>query len=87
MDEISKEISEILEYVEGVKVKKERDSILYGLEESNESIFSSDEYTFKSGDFIAVECYDYSEKISMIDALQVSINTKEFGDFLIVAYK
>ena len=87
MDEISKEISEILEYVEGVKVKKERDSILYGLEESNESIFSSDEYTFKSGDFIAVECYDYSEKISMIDALQVSINTKEFGDFLLVAYK
>ena len=86
MDEISKEISEILEYVEGVKVKKERDSIIYGLEESNESIFSSDEYTFKSGDFIAVECYDYSEKISMIDALQVSINTKEFGDFLLVAY-
>ena len=76
-----------LEDVEGVKVKKERDSILYGLDESNESIFSDDTYTFKSGDFITVECYDYSEKTLMIDALQVSINTKEFGDFLLVAYK
>ena len=86
MDEISKEISEILEYVEGVKVKKERDSIMYGLEESNESKFSYDEYTFKTGDSIEVHCYDYSKKTPYKDALQVAISTKEFNDFLLVAY-
>ena len=87
MDEISKEISEIFKYEEDIKVREVRDEIFYGLEESNEGKFSYDEYMFKSGDFITVECYDYSEKTSMTDALQVSINTKEFGDFLRVAYK
>ena len=86
MDEISKEISEIFKYEEDVKVRELRDEIFYGLEESNESIFSYDEYTLKSGDSIEVHCYDYSEKTSYNDALQVGILTKEFGEFLIVAY-
>ena len=86
MDEISKEISEIFKYEEGVKVNNVRDAIFYGLEESNESIFSYDEYTFKSGDTIEVHCYDYSEKTPYNDALQVGIRTKEFNDFLLVAY-
>ena len=86
MDEISKELSEIFKYEEGVKVKNVRDAIFYGLEESNESIFSYDEYTFKSGDTIEVHCYDYSEKTPYNDALQVAIITKEFNDFLLVAY-
>ena len=86
MDEISKEISEIFKYEEDVKVRELRDEIFYGLEESNESIFSYDEYTLKSGDSIEVHCYDYSEKTPYKDALQVGILTKEFGEFLILAY-
>ena len=86
MDEISKEISETFKYEEGIIVKKVRDEIFYGLEESNETIFSYDEYTFKSGDSVEVHCYDYSGKTPYKDALQIAILTKEFGDFLLVAY-
>ena len=62
MDEISKEISEMFKYEEGIKVDKVRDKIFYGLEKSNESKSSHDAYFFKSGDIITVECYDYSKK-------------------------
>ena len=87
MNEISKELSEMFKYEEGLKVVKPRDVIFYGLEESNESKYSIDQYTFKSGDEIQVGCYDYSKKTPYIDALQVIIYTKEYSDFLDVAYK
>jgi len=39
-------------------------------------------FKFKSEDLIVVSCYDFSEKETVADALAISIDTKQFNDFL-----
>ena len=39
-------------------------------------------FKFKSEDLIVVSCYDFSEKETVTDALVISIDTKQFNDFL-----
>ena len=44
-------------------------------------------FWFDTDDLISVSCYDYSLKSGYMDNLAVTIDTKEYNDFLNIAYK
>ena len=72
--------------VPGIK-KKEIKKYTHGVDKSLKSSFTNGGYTFKTGDSIKVECNDYSKEYSekkdnLPDLLYVSIDSKEFSNFL-----
>tara|TARA_Y100000590_G_C15549346_1_gene950281 strand:- start:14 stop:604 length:591 start_codon:yes stop_codon:yes gene_type:complete len=55
---------------------------------SGESTYTHVYYNFNNGDSISVTCYDYSKEHGSQDHLNLNLQTKEFGDWLIYeAYK
>ena len=57
---------------------------------TGESTYTRIAYYFPGDNFIGVSCYDWSKKISKsknwIDVLRVEIYTKEYNDWLGIAY-
>ena len=50
---------------------------------SRKSTYTHVYYNFNNGDSISVTCYDYSKEHGSQDHLNVNLQTKEFGDWLI----
>ena len=51
-------------------------------DKSGKSKHRSIYFTFDSGDYVTVECYDWSKKMGYWDNLRIGIITNEFNDWL-----
>jgi len=83
-DEILEELSELFN---NVALKSEKKTYINTIDEANDTKKVSQAFWFDSEDVVVVACYDYSLKSGYIDNLAVSIDTKEYNDFLGIAYK
>ena len=55
---------------------------------SGRSTATTVNFIFDSGDFISVQCKDWSEKMNLYDRLKITIVTKEYHEFTLnEAYK
>jgi hypothetical protein len=86
-DEIVSELSDVLKDTK----KKINDKKKHLADKSGKSKTYDVYFNFKSGNYIAVSCYDWSEEMTKknkwFDNLKVAIQTKEFEDFLTEYYK
>ena len=86
-DEIVSELSEVLKDTK----KTTNDNGKHDADKSGKSKTHDVYFSFKSGNYISVSCYDWSEEMTKknkwFDNLKVAIQTKEFEDFLIEYYK
>ena len=66
--------------------KREINSVKHAADKSGKSIFKSGSYKSKQG-WIIIGCNDYAKETGWMDHLTVNIKTKEFNDWLGIAYK
>ena len=79
----NEDISGIFSKVENeeVKYKAQRDK-------SGNSIIYGTQYYFPAGDFLTANCMDWTKEMKLAKVFQVSIRTKDYGNFLLnEAYK
>ena len=78
--EIEKEFSSMYK-----NAKKRKYSLKLTLDPTGESVTHNIEFTFDSGDFIEINCTKYKKSLKIEnnweDALQVTVNKKEIGDW------
>ena len=78
-NEIDKELSKIFKEAEREHESKEKHSA----DESGKSNVTYIMYRFKSGDYAAIDCTDWSSKMKpRVDNLKVKLATKEYNDWL-----
>ena len=78
-NEIDKELSKVFKEAEREYVSKQKHSA----DESGKSNVTYIMYWFKSGDFVSIDCTDWSSKMKpRTDNLNISLVTKEFNDWL-----
>ena len=78
-NEIDKELSKIFKETKRKYVSKKKHSA----DESGKSNVTYIMYRFKSGDFVSIDCIDWSSKMKpRVDNLNISLVTKEFNDWL-----
>ena len=56
-------------------------------DKSGKSKFDSTEFNFKSGGYIRLACYDWSKKMGYEDHFRIGILSKEFDEWLAIAYE
>ena len=83
MDEIVSDLSKV--FKEGSR-RSEKKIIKHSVDKSGKSITAKVTFWFDSGNFASVNCHNYSEETGYQDHLNVSFKTKEFNDFLKIAY-
>ena len=76
-DEIVEDVSEILT---GAK-KRDRGTIKHAYDKSGKSTYTDFYFEFQSGK-VKVSCYDWSKEMKYSDHLRISINSKEFDNFI-----
>ena len=84
MDEIVTELTELFKNIAHITEKK---AITQTIDKPGDTKKVSVAYWFDSKDVAVVACYDYSEESGYMDHLSVSVDTKEYNDFLGIAYK
>ena len=72
-DEIVKELSKIFK-----NIKKETET-----KDDYEGVYTVTYFSFESGDFIQVACYDWVKESNNIDHLRIGMITNEFNEWLI----
>ena len=77
-DEIEKELSEIFK---DVARKDDVGNFTMNADISGKSIATTVNFVFDSGDFISIQCIDWSKKMNLPDNLGVSIVTNEYNEF------
>jgi len=78
MDKI---VDELTDFFEDVK-KTNKETIDHTYDESGKSKSTFVDFEFKSGDFISVECVDWSMELPYNDKLSVLIMTRKLQDWL-----
>ena len=78
MDEI---VDELTDFFEDVK-KTNKETVDHTYDKSGKSKSTFVDFVFKSGDFISVECLDWSKELPYNDKLSVLIMTKKLQDWL-----
>ena len=84
MDEIVTELTELFKNIAHITEKKTKVS---AIDKPGDTKKVSVAYWFDSKDVAVVACYDYSEESGYMDNLSVSVDTKEYNEFLLIAYK
>ena len=84
MDEIVTELTELFKNIAHITKKKTNVSAI-DKPGDTKKVFVA--YWFDSKDVAVVACYDYSEESGYMDNLSVSVDTKEYNEFLLIAYK
>ena len=79
------EVKIIKESFPHLKVKSEKGK--HRADKSGKSKFDSTEFVFKSGGFIRLACYDWSKKMGYDDHFRIGILSKEFDEWLAIAYE
>ena len=77
-NEVSDEIQEIFS-----NVKKSKNTFKSSADPTGESLIHAIYFTFDSGDDIQVTCYEFGEKMTSPNGLDVVISSKEHSDWLI----
>ena len=78
-NKIDKELSKVFKEAERDYGSKEK----HPADESGKSNVTYINYWFKSGDFVSIDCIDWSSKMKpRVDNLNISLVTKEFNDWL-----
>ena len=78
MEEI---VDELTDFFENAK-KTNKETIDHTYDKSGKSKITFVKFVFKSGDFISVECLDWSKELPYNDKLSVLIITKKLQDWL-----
>ena len=84
MDEIVTELTKLFKNIARITEKK---TMTQTIDKPGDTKKVSVAYWFDSEDLAVVACYDYSEESGYMDNLAVSVDTKEYNDFLGIAYK
>ena len=79
------EVKIIKESFSDLKVKSEKGK--HRADKSGKSKFDSTEFVFESGGFIILACYDWSKKMGYEDHFRIGILSKEFDEWLAIAYE
>ena len=78
-NKIDKELSKVFKEAKREYVSKKK----HPADESGNSKVTYIMYWFKSGDFVSIDCTDWSSKMKpRVDNLNISLVTKEFNDWL-----
>ena len=81
-------VAELSEFFKNIARKDKKRTSMVTIDEPGDTKQVAVGFFFDSGDVAGVACYDYSKKSGHWDNLNVSIDTKEYNDFLIhKAYK
>ena len=84
MDEIVTELTELFKNIAHITEKK---TTVTAIDKPGDTKKVFVAYWFDSKDVVVVACYDYSEESGYMDNLSVSVDTKEYNEFLLIAYK
>ena len=84
MDEIVTELTRLFKNIAQITGKETEVSTI---DKPGDTRKASVAYWFDSKDVAVVACYDYSEESGYMDNLAVSADTKEYNEFLGIAYK
>ena len=84
MDEIVTELTRLFKNIAQITGKETEVSTI---DKPGDTRKASVAYWFDSKDVVVVACYDYSEESGYMDNLSVSVDTKEYNEFLGIAYK
>ena len=84
MDEIVTELTRLFKNIAQITGKETEVSTI---DKPGDTRKASVAYWFDSKDVVVVACYDYSEESGYTDNLSVSVDTKEYNEFLGIAYK
>ena len=84
MDEIVTELTKLFKNTARITEKK---TMIQTIDKPGDTKKVSVAYWFDSKDVVVAACYDYSEESGYMDNLAVSVDTKEYNDFLGIAYK
>ena len=84
MDEIVTELTKLFKNIARITEKKTH---VQTIDKPGDTKKVSVAYWFDSKDVAVVACYDYSEESGYMDNLAVAVDTKEYNDFLGIAYK
>jgi len=84
MDEIVTELTELFKNIARIT---EKETITQTIDKPGDTKKVAVAYWFDSNDLVVVACYDYSEESRYMDNLAVAVDTKEYNDFLGIAYK
>ena len=78
LDEVVDEISSLYKDLE----KLGPDEQIHIADQTGQSISTGYYFWFDTGDYIAVECYDWSENVEWIDSYKFALSTREFMEWL-----
>jgi len=78
MDEIIKELTDFFKDVK----KSDKETLDHTYDKSGKSKITFVDFIFKSGDYISVECTDWSKESPYTDKLSVKLMTKKLQDWL-----
>ena len=84
MDEVLTELTELFKNIARITEKKTKNVTI---DKPGDTKKVSVAFWFDSKDVVVVACYDYSKESGYLDNLSVSVDTKEYNDFLGIAYK
>ena len=84
MDEIVTELTKLFKNIARISEKK---TTIDTIDKPGDTKKVSVAYWFDSNDVVVVACYDYSKESGYTDNLAVAVDTKEYNDFLGIAYK
>ena len=79
--EIFEDLNDLFGNVKGIKKDRLKEYI-HGADPSGKSTYTRGGFIFNSGDRINIDCNDFSKESDYIDEMYVSIDSKEFYDFL-----
>ena len=82
MDEIAKNFDTMLTNIKK-KYPKKTQKHKSPRNKSGKSTFTDISYEFKNGDFTSITCYDYSDEHGDMDHLSISMDKKEFRQWLL----
>ena len=81
-------VGELFEMFKDVTRKDDIGTFTMNADTSGRSTATTVNFIFDSGDFISVQCKDWSEKMNLYDRLQITIVAKEYHEFTLnEAYK
>ena len=83
MDEVVIELTELFKNIARIT---EKETEVSTIDKPGDTKKTSVAYWFDTNDVVVVACYDYSEESGYTDNLSVSVDTKEYNEFLGIAY-
>ena len=74
-------VGELFEMFKDVARKDDVGTFTMNADTSGRSTATTVNFIFDSGDFISVQCRDWSEKMNLYDRLKITIVAKEYHEF------